>query len=155
MYHRCALFALLIVGTGRAPAQASSKMPRDTDEKTVLVLEDTWTTALVRRDGRAFERLLAPGFVYTEDDRMVGRADVLRDVQFGADTVRESHNEKMETHRFGSTIVVTGWLIVRGRGKEGPFDRKYRFTDTWVRSGGRWRIVAAQDYLVPAGKGGP
>jgi hypothetical protein len=38
---------------------------------------------------------------------------------------------------------------MRGRGPDGAFDRRYRFTDTWVRNGGRWRIVAAQDYLVP------
>jgi ketosteroid isomerase-like protein len=56
----------------------------------------------------------------------------------------------MRVHTFGSTAAVTGWLVVRGRGAQGPFERRYRFTDTWALLRGRWRIVAAQDYLVPA-----
>ena len=67
-------------------------------------------------------------------------------------TVTDARNEGMEVHRFGSsTAIVTGWLVMRGRGPGGPFDRRYRFTDSWVRTGGRWRIVAAQDYLAPEG----
>jgi len=74
----------------------------------------------------------------------------LRDVVAGPDTVQTAHNEDMRVHRFGATAVVTGWLVVGGRGPNGPFDRRYRFTDTWVRRGGGWQIVAAHDYLVPA-----
>ena len=33
--------------------------------------------ALVERDGATFERLLAPGFVYTENDRLMTRDDVI------------------------------------------------------------------------------
>jgi hypothetical protein len=56
----------------------------------------------------------------------------------------------MEVHQFGgSTGVVTGWLIVEGRGKAGPFTHRYRFTDTWVKRKKGWQIVAAQDYLAP------
>src|SRR5712664_2551208 len=40
-------------------------------------------------------------------------------------------------------------LVVRGRGANGAFDRRYRFTDTWVKRAGRWQIVAAQDYVAP------
>jgi len=47
------------------------------------------------------------------------------------------------------TAIVTGWLVVRGRGANGAFDRRYRFTDTWVKRAGRWQIVAAQDYVAP------
>lgn len=43
----------------------------------------------------------------------------------------------------------TGWLIVEGRGKGGAFAHRYRFTDTWVRRKAGWRLVVAQDSLVP------
>ncbi len=121
---------------------------QDADARALLQLEDDWARALIRRDATVFRRLLADRFIYTEDDRTVGRDDLLRDVVAGPDTVEAAHNEDMLAHRFGSTAVVTGWLIVRGRGAGGPFDRRYRFTDTWVRRGGRWQIVAAHDYLV-------
>jgi len=123
---------------------------QDSDARIVLRLEDEWAAALVRRDVATFRRLLADGFVYTEDDRTSSRAEVLRDIAAGADTVTAAHNEDMRVHRFATILVVTGWLIVRGRGAGGPFDRRYRFTDTWLRRDQGWQIVAAHDYLVPA-----
>jgi ketosteroid isomerase-like protein len=79
----------------------------------------------------------------------LGAQEVLRDLISTSDTVTEAHNEDLTVHGFGTTAVVTGWLIVGGRGAEGPFQRRYRFTDTWARLEGRWRIVAAHDYLAP------
>jgi len=79
------------------------------------------------------------------------RAAVLHSVVAGPDTITAAHNEAMEVHRYGTvTAVVTGWLVVRGRGSSGAFEQRYRFTDTWVKRGGRWQIVAAQDYVAPS-----
>ena len=122
---------------------------RDTEAQMLLRLEDDWAAGLVRRDIAVFQRLLADGFVYTEDDRTVGRDAVLHDIVAGTDTVQTAHNEDMNVHRFGTTAVVTGWLVISGRGSSGPFSRRYRFTDTWLRRARRWQIVAAHDYLVP------
>jgi len=123
---------------------------QDTDARALLRLEDGWAGALVKRDSVVFNRLLAPGFVYTENDQLMDRAAVLRAVVAGSDTVTAAHNEAMLVHRYGPvTAVVTGWLIVRGRTAGGEFERRYRFTDTWVKRNGRWRIVAAQDYIAP------
>jgi hypothetical protein len=49
-------------------------------------------------------------------------------------------------------MIVTGWLVLRGRSGGKPFDRRFRFTDTWLKRNGEWQIIAAQDYLVPAGR---
>ena len=113
-------------------------------------LENAWTTGLVKRDRALFEKLLAPKFVYTENDKLMRRAEVIKEMTAGTDTVTAARNEGMEVHQFGATTaVVTGWLIVEGHGKGGPFTRRYRYTDTWVKRKAGWEIVAAQDYLVP------
>ena len=123
---------------------------QDADTRTLLQLEDNWASALVKRDRVVFERLLADGFVYTENDQMMDRTTVLNSVVAGSDTVVAAHNDSMVVHRFGpATAVVTGWLVVGGRGATGEFRRRYRFTDTWVKRGGSWQIVAAQDYVAP------
>jgi uncharacterized protein DUF4440 len=123
---------------------------QDADARALLRLEDQWASALVKRDSVVFKRLLAPGFVYTENDQMMDRAAVLHAVVAGPDTVTAAHNETMRVHRSGSvTAVVTGWLVVQGRNAAGNFEHRYRFTDTWVKRNGRWRIVAAQDYVAP------
>jgi len=121
---------------------------QDADTRALLRLEDDWASGLVKRDRVTFERLLADGFVYTEDDQMMDRTTVLTSVVAGSDTVVAARNEGMVVHRYGPvTSVVTGWLIIGGRGATGEFNRRYRFTDTWVKRAGRWQIVAAQDYV--------
>jgi len=123
---------------------------QDADTRALLRLEDSWASALVKRDSVVFNRLLAPGFVYTENDQLMDRAAVIRSVVAGSDTVTAAHNDSMVVHRYGSvTAVVTGWLVVQGRNASGAFERRYRFTDTWVKRAGRWQIVAAQDFVAP------
>lgn len=123
---------------------------QDADTRALLRLEDDWASALVKRDTVTFKRLLADGFVYTENDQVMDRAAVLEFVSRGSDTVEAAHNEELQVHRHGPvSAVVTGWLVVKGRGASGPFNRRYRFTDTWVKRGDRWQIVAAQDYVAP------
>lgn len=140
----CATLLAAAPRGARAQATASAATTRE-----LVRLENSWAAAVVKRDGATFERLLAPGFVYTENDALMTRGDVLRSVTSGSDTVTAAHNEGMVVHAFGpATAVVTGWLVMRGRGPSGAFDRRYRFTDTWVKSGKSWRIVAAQDYLA-------
>ena len=119
------------------------------DRHRLIELEDSWAAALVKRDAGVFRRMLAPGFVYTENDKLEGRDQVLRDVVSGPDTATAAHNEDMVPHLFGTTGIVTGWLIVRGRSGGKPFEHRYRFTDTWVKRNGDWQIVAAEDYLAP------
>lgn len=153
--------ALVLVLAVSAPTRAQTRgvpvPPAPTSTRPVprpaamlpIKLEDQWTTALVRRDAQTFERLLAPKFVYTEDARLMTRDDVIRSVT-GPDRVTSARNEGMRVHDFGDVQVITGVLHLRGRGSDGNFDRRYRFTDTWQRRNGQWQIIAAQDYLIPA-----
>lgn len=154
---RSLITLLLVVGAVR-PATAQ-RVPRRAstppaapahDPRAALVdLENAWAAALVRRDASTFQRLLAPAFVYTENDQLMTRQQVIASVT-GSDTVTEAHNEAMAVHPYApNAAVVTGWLVVRGRNAAGRFLRRYRFTDTWVTTDGRWQIVAAQDYLAP------
>jgi ketosteroid isomerase-like protein len=141
---------LLFAALGQLPAQAAKKTA-PTAEQQLLRNEDGWAAALVKRDGAYFRRMLAPGFVYTEDAKLMSRDDVLRDATSGTDTVTAAHNEDMVVHTAGAvTAVVTGILHVEGRSAGKRFVHRYRFTDTWVKQDdGQWQIVAAQDYLIP------
>ena len=146
--------------TAIARTSASSALPSyqaaaqpDPVVRELLALEDQWATGVVRRDRALFERLLAPRFVYTEDDKLMTRAEVINGVASGPDTVTSARNDSMVVHRYGnSTAVVTGWLTLIGRGPTGAFTRRFRFTDTWLRRGTRWQVIAAHDYLVPSAK---
>ncbi len=143
------LACIASVANAQQPKGATTRSP---DERAVLDLEEAWAKAVVKRDAATFKRLLAPGFVYTEDDRVQTGDQLTRDIVSGTDTVTEARNEQLQTRAFDNVMIVTGWLVMQGRGGGKPFDRRYRFTDTWLKRGGQWQIIAAQDYLVPAGR---
>jgi hypothetical protein len=141
---------LLAVSVGALHAQKKKEKDVKPGAVELIRLENAWADGLVKRDSALFDRLLAAKFVYTEDDKLMRRGDVLHDIVSGTDTVTAAHNEAMEVHQFGAvTAVVTGWLIVDGRSKGVAFKHRYRFTDTWVKRQSRWQIAAAQDYLAP------
>src|SRR5262245_48660237 len=145
-----ASLALSIAST--TAAQQPKQSSQTPDERAVLDLEEAWAKAVVKRDAATFKRLLAPGFVYTEDDRVQNGEQLTRDIVSGTDTVIEARNEELKTRTFDNTMIVTGWLIMKGRSGGKPFEHRYRFTDTWLKRGGQWQIIAAQDYLVTAGR---
>jgi ketosteroid isomerase-like protein len=142
---RLVVAGLLLAGlTHAAPAQSV-----EATRRRIAALEDAWIQAVIKRDAAAFDRLLAPTFVYTEDDRVYSKAQLIKEVTTGTDTVTAGRNEDLVVRVHGSTAVATGWLVLIGRGSAGSFERRYRYTDTWQRSNGGWRVIAAQDYLKP------
>ena len=145
----------LCIGLARPRGTPAAQVSQNTQSRSglrslaPLKLEDQWTTALVNRDARIFDQLLAPNFVYTENDVVMNRGDVIKSVS-GPDRVTWARNEGMKLHDFGDVHVITGILHLRGNGDKGAaFDKRYRFTDTWQRRSRRWQIIAAQDYLIP------
>jgi len=153
--HASRLYVLLVVlaaaGGGKATAQqtpASQKSPEAVEARTLLQLEDDWCKGLVNRDVAIFRKLMAPGFIYTENAKMFSRDSVIKSLLAG-DKVERAVNQYMQVHEFGPAAVVTCVLAVTSRGKTGAYTTRYRFTDTWLNTGGTWQIIAAQDYVIP------
>lgn len=136
---------LALPSSAQRPAMDDQTTPT---ARALIALEDGWARGVVRRDTAMFRRLLDPRFVYTEDASVMNKDEVIASIRDG-DRVERATNSDMIVHEHGNTAVVTGILRLEGRAKDRPFDKRYRFTDTWLRRGGRWRIIAAQDYLMP------
>ena len=147
---------MVVASLGQAQADTSRRTPRTASARPVSAgerqlrrLEEAWAQAVIRRDSMAFRRLLHPRFVYTENERVMNKTELIREIVYGTDTVESAGNEDMKVYMHGATAVVTGILTLRGRGASGAFDRRFRYTDTWIQRGGRWQVIAAQDYLLP------
>ena len=152
MHRVVAGVVLATLMTAAIPARSMGQArpaARQTTEQALLALENEWARAVVARDVTTFERLLAPGFVYTENNVVMSRGEVISSMTSGPDRVQWAGNEGMKVHNFGNTAVVTGILVLRGRSKGAAFNRRYRYTDTWMLRNGQWQVVAAQDYLIP------
>jgi ketosteroid isomerase-like protein len=138
----------------QAPAQstASGSGARSAAERELVRLEDAWAQAAVKRDARALGRFVAPTWVYSDESGIMNRDAGIAAFTSGTDTVQQASNSDVRVNVYGNAAVVTGILHMKGRGPAGPFNRRYRYTDTWVRNAGRWQAVASQDYLIPEGK---
>ena len=104
---------------------------------------------MVKKDFKVFNQLLAGDFLYTENEKMYTRDEVLQSVMSTSETIFKAYNEDMQVRLYDNTGIVTGWLIVVGKGADGGFKRKYRFTDIWFNKNDNWQLIAAQDYLMP------
>lgn len=146
--------ALIAVASSAAGGQAApttvAPVKKMTQEEatvaTLTRLEQLWSTAIMRRDRAAFERTMAPKFIYTRNDQLVRRPDYLRMILEG-ETITDARTDSVEVHVFGNTGVVTGWRIISGRAREGGFERRYRFTDTWMPRSGSWQMISAHDFI--------
>ena len=60
----------------------------------------------------------------------------------------ENYNMKARVH--GDTAVVTGKTRTKGISGDKPFNFQFQFTDTFVKDGGRWRLLAGHVSKLPA-----
>lgn len=140
----------MFVGVLAGPAHAQrNSQPQTAAARALFKLENDWTVGLVKRDTILFKRITDQRFVYTEDAAVIPRADLINGIATNPDKVESSHNEDMTVHEFGPAAIVTGILVVSSRGKKGPYTTRYRFTDTWLNQSGTWRLIGAQDYVIP------
>jgi ketosteroid isomerase-like protein len=144
-----ALVAGLLTTSASASAQARAGAATSSDERRLLQLEDQWTTALVKRDAAFFRRNLHPDYVYSDERGVFNKEQVIAEQVGGTDTVTYATNENMHAHVHGTAAAVTGILVVRGHGKDGPFEHRYRYTDSFVRGPAGWQMYASQDFEMP------
>jgi ketosteroid isomerase-like protein len=60
----------------------------------------------------------------------------------------ENYDMKVRVH--GDTAVVTGKTHTKGISGGKLFDFQFQFTDTFVKDGGRWRLLAGHVSKLPA-----
>jgi ketosteroid isomerase-like protein len=149
--------ALLALSSSIASAQTSATkagaaadgQKHSAAERAVLALEEEWAQSLVRRNAAPLRRFLTSDWTYADEHGWMNKSQMVSDVETGSDTVTRAGNEKVQVRVFGSTAVATGILTLTGHGAAGPFDRRYNYTDVWVRRAGRWYCVASHDTLEP------
>ena len=120
-------------------------------EATLKELENKWEKGIVAHDVDAVAALLAPDFAgINSNDKLVNKLAMLSELKNDRDSYQSARNEKMNVHIYGPNVaVVTGSVRSKGTTNAGlAFDRRYRFTDTWVQRNDLWQCVASQNSLI-------
>jgi ketosteroid isomerase-like protein len=120
------------------------------DKTRIMALETSWNQAELHNDAHAVDLLLADDFVMTvADGYTLNKAQMLasvRDTSYRPDVLQ---SDNMEVRMYGNTAIVTGSYLEKGKDKGKPFERRGRFTDTWINLSGQWRCVASHFSVKP------
>jgi ketosteroid isomerase-like protein len=132
-------------------AASTSSLGQDkSDAATIRALELKWTESYKQRSIDILSSLLADEFVITvEDGNVYSKAGYIShtaDSKVRVD-VAELYDLKVRIH--GNTAIVTGSYHEKGNSEGKPYEYHDRLTDVWVRTGGKWQVVASH-YSVPS-----
>lgn len=133
--------------------QVVSNAGNDLDDySTLWYLEQDWNDAVWKRDKDWFEKNYAPDFTSVSSSS----AKVMNKAEDIADTINDkSSMELVETTGMniridGNYAIITGTFRLKGKDDKGsPFDRKIRYTDTWIRRDGRWFAWSSHGTTIP------
>ena len=132
----------LIEGCARAP---NGEGDLETLRAEILAIENQWATAIERQDAAAFERLAAEEFRFIEENgRVLNRAQYIADRSHNPDNVESAVQDEMEVRQYGDSVLATGRSTIHGTRDGAPFVYRFRWTDVYVRHGGRWQVVSGQ-----------
>jgi ketosteroid isomerase-like protein len=142
------LIAGLIISIVPATAKRGSDTSTEYDQKTVAALDTEYQAAVKINDASTMDRILADDFILvTGSGKTYTKADMLNDAK-SAGTSYESNDEDIQTVRvWGNTAVVTAKLWEKGTTNGQSFDRKFWFSDTYVRTSAGWKYVFGQSSL--------
>jgi len=138
----------LAFGTILATTVRGVKASAADDGKIVAALDTEYQAAVKTNDAAAMARILADDFVLvTGSGKTYTKTDMLDDAR-GGETNYEHNDEDVQTVRvWGDTAIVTAKLWEKGMTNGKSFDRKFWFSDTYVRTPAGWRYVFGQSSL--------
>jgi ketosteroid isomerase-like protein len=81
--------------------------------------------------------------------KVTTRADDIAEAKKNDPKYEIFENYDMNARVHGDTAVVTGKTHTKGISGGKPFDFQFQFTDTFVKDGGRWRLLAGHVSKLP------
>jgi ketosteroid isomerase-like protein len=136
------IFVLLLVAASVTFGQSGSKAG---DETKIIALENLWNQMQISHDAEAMGQMLDPAFVLTDyDGTVMSKGEFLASVKDMSNVLTTEVSQDMRLFSHGDTVIVIGATHEAGTSKGKPFEHHGRFTDTWIRSDGRWICVASQ-----------
>jgi ketosteroid isomerase-like protein len=118
-------------------------------EHEVLAAERALQAAMRAGDVDALDRLLHDDLLAVgPDGGLVGKAADLAAHRAGVFKIHELEEEDVRTLVRGDLAVTFVVLRIRGTIDDAEVGGRMRYTRTWTRDGGAWRVVAA--HISPA-----
>jgi len=145
------LFASVIIFTIFSFALSQMKNESSTQnnvEQELKRLEDEWLNSYLRGDKQTFDRIVADDFTRTDESgKFATKAEEKALVQAPPASIKASlTNEDMQVRVYGNAAIITGRIVSK---VQGSLNFQSRFTDTFVKRGRRWQVVARHYSRIP------
>ena len=116
----------------------------------IIAMENLWNRAELNNDAPAVRLLLADDFVMTvAEGTTYNKAQIVASVADKSYRPEVLQSTDLVVHSYGDTAVVTGAYYEKGIDKGKPWERRGRFTDTWMNLGGSWQCIASHFSIKP------
>ena len=110
-----------------------------------MKMERDAAAALTKRDIAGFGSIMAEDAVFTgPDGAFQTKAQLLADVKAGELVIESTNISDLKVRVFGDSAVATYITTDKGKYKGRDISGRYRWTDTFVRRGGKWQVGAGQ-----------
>jgi ketosteroid isomerase-like protein len=117
----------------------------------VLQTERDLAAAYQRSDADAIAQGVMEDYTLTNSlGTVTTRADDIAEAKKNDPKYEIFENSDMKVRVHGDAAVVTGKTHTKGVSGGKPFDFQFQFTDTFVKDGGRWRLLAGHVSKLPA-----
>ena len=150
---RLGLSCCVLAVAWAASVGAAQRSPVESDQETLIKLEQGWNDAFYRKDLAFIENILAEEFVATYDDG--ARGDRAKELALARDfnqQVESAVQDDFMVKVYRDTAVVWFTLHVVGIRQGQKAELTLRYTDVWIIRDGRWQCVSTQSTRVTPGK---
>lgn len=106
---------------------------------------DAWDRAIVRKDLTAISQNMADSFRHIDSEgHLSNKTQFLSGITSDKLVIQPYEPEDVEIRFYGDVALMTGTTKLQGAYDGKPFKAHYRYTDTYFREAGTWRIVSVQ-----------
>jgi len=146
---RIILFAILtaalpLSGVGSV---SSGRQEAGGAEQEVRKLERAWLDAYEQSDAKAMEAIVADDFTITfPDGSMQTKPQIMEMIKRPRNPARPApkfYTEDVRSRAYGDTVILMGRVVSEYVRDGKAVKDASRYTDTYVRRGGRWQVVAS------------
>jgi ketosteroid isomerase-like protein len=137
-------------GIGLGAKSGGGGSSAEEDAKTVAALDKEYQEAVKKNDAKTMERILADDFILvTGSGKVHDKAELVGEARDAKATYERNDELEQKVRVWGDTAVATVKLWEKGTEDGKAFDRKFWYSDTYVRTKKGWRYVFGQSSLPP------
>lgn len=115
----------------------------------IQALDDAWIKAILARDAKALNTLLADDLVYAHSTGIIDtKASYIEKIKSGRQVYQTLTQRNPTVRLYGNSAVTHSWARVTGVNQDGKFDDKIMLLHVWVKQDGKWSLAGHQTTRV-------